>query len=257
METSYYDIQKTFMSGVTVLDIADPLVSFDSSTPADYVLSVMKEKGYEVAGVRQEGLVVSYVERGDLGVGPCGSFARSFEDVVVLADTAPLTEVVHALNQKPWAFVRMMGVVGGLVTRLDLQEPPVRMWLFGLITMLELRFLTLIERRFVDESWMRYLSPGRVEKARVLQSERRRRYQEASLLKCLQFSDKAQIIVRDENLRQQAGIVSRHRGDEVIKSLERLRNNLAHAQDIVAFDWETIVSMAQNLERVIELGGRY
>jgi hypothetical protein len=256
METSYYNIQKTFLNGITVLDIAEPLVSFDSSTPAGTVLAVMEEKGYQVAGIRQQGLVTGYVERGDLGDGPCGNFARSFDDVVVLADTAKLTEVVQALNLRPWAFVRMMGVVSGLVSRADLLEPPVRMWLFGMITMLELRFLTIIERRFDDERWKRYLSPARLNKARELQQERARRYQKISLLECLQFSDKAQIVVRDETLRQQAGIASRRRGDEVIKSLERLRNNLAHAQDIVAFDWETIVGMAEQLERVIELGGR-
>ena len=256
METSYYNIQKTFLNGITVLDIAEPLVSFDSSTPADTVRAVIEEKGYQVAGIRQEGLVTGYVERGDLGDGPCGNFARPFDDGVVLADTAKLTEVVQALNLRPWAFVRMMGVVGGLVSRADLLEPPVRMWLFGMITMLELRFLTIIERRFDDESWKRYLSPARLDKALQLQQERGRRYQKVSLLECLQFSDKAQIVVRDETLRQQAGIASRRRGDEVIKSLERLRNNLAHAQDIVAFDWETIVGMAEQLERVIELGGR-
>ena len=41
--------------------------------------------------------------------------------------------------------------------------------------------------------------------------------------------------------------------DEVVKSFETLRNNLAHSQDIVAFDWDTIVGLANNLERVIEL----
>ena len=71
---------------------------------------------------------------------------------------------------------------------------------------------------------------------------------------CLQFSDKAQIIVRDTELRQQIGFVSRRRGEEVIKNLEKLRNNLAHAQDIVSLDWETIVGISENLETVIRIG---
>ena len=44
------------------------------------------------------------------------------------------------------------------------------------------------------------------------------------------------------------------RGDEVIKSLERLRNNLAHTQDIIVFDWQTIVAITENLERLIAFG---
>ncbi len=108
--------------------------------------------------------------------------------------------------------------------------------------------------RFSDESWARYISPARLEKARQLQEERRRRSQDARLLDCLQFSDKAQIVVRDETLRSQAGFASRRRGDEVIKSLERLRNNLAHTQDIIAFDWQTIVAIVENLEKLVAFG---
>ncbi len=130
------------------------------------------------------------------------------------------------------------------------------MWLFGLITMIEMRFNSLIEQRFDDEGWMQYVSPARVEKARELLTERRRRGQNPSLLDCLQFADKAQIVVRDETLRKRVGFASRRRGDEVIAGIERLRNNLAHAQDIVSFDWEIIVALAGNLDRLIALGRR-
>ena len=60
-------------------------------------------------------------------------------------------------------------------------------------------------------------------------------------------------MVRDEVLRDQIGFASRHRGDEVIKNLEKLRNNLAQAQDIVSLDWQTIVSLSENLETVIQI----
>jgi len=116
-----------------------------------------------------------------------------------------------------------------------------------------MRFLDLIELRFQDEGWQKYLSNQRLEKALTLQAERQRRNQDPRLLDCLQFSDKAQIVVRDEVLRNQIGFTSRRRGDEVIKNLEKLRNNLAHAQDIVALDWETIVALSENLETVILL----
>jgi len=64
----------------------------------------------------------------------------------------------------------------------------------------------------------------------------------------------AQITVSDNDLRQQIGFVSHHRGEEAIKSLEKLRNNLAHAQNIVSLDWETIVAISDNFETVIQLG---
>ncbi|MEE2936647.1 MAG: hypothetical protein VYA84_11700 [Planctomycetota bacterium] len=39
--------------------------------------------------------------------------------------------------------------------------------------------------------------------------------------------------------------------DESIKLLERLRNNLAHSQDIIADDWGTIVALSENFENVL------
>ena len=79
-----------------------------------------------------------------------------------------------------------------------------RMWLFGMITVLEMRFLHLIEA-ISATNWARYISPARREKALQLQIERQRRRQDARLLDCLQFSDKAQIVVRDETLRSAGG----------------------------------------------------
>ena len=84
-----------------------------------------------------------------------------------------------------------------------------------------------------------------------LQAERQRRNQNPRLLDCLQFAYKAQITVSDNDLRQQIGFVSHHRGEEAIKSLEKLRNNLAHSQEIVAHDWPIISRLAERLERVL------
>ncbi len=33
--------------------------------------------------------------------------------------------------------------------------------------------------------------------------------------------------------------------------LENLRNNLAHSQDIISCDWETIVGLCKDMERVV------
>ena len=252
--SSYYDIERLFLRSIVARDIADPLVLFDSQIPTDIVLPTMEEQLIEVAGVSEKGLVTGYILRPELGAGACGQFAHDFDEAIVLPDSAPLIDLVEALSRRPWVFVRMLGIAGGIVPRNDLLDPPVRMWLFGMITVIEMRFLEMIEKRFGDESWKRLLSPARIEKAAELLEERHRRKQRSTLLECLQFSDKGQIVVRDEILRQQVGFASRHRGDEVIKSLERLRNNLAHSQDIVSSDWDTIVVLVKNLERVIHLG---
>jgi hypothetical protein len=48
---SYYDIDKIFLRGLTVRDIAEPLPSFDFQTTAESVLSAMKLHHFQIAGV--------------------------------------------------------------------------------------------------------------------------------------------------------------------------------------------------------------
>ena len=40
--SSYYDMQRTFLSGVTLRDIAEPLISFDETTAAAVARAAMQ-----------------------------------------------------------------------------------------------------------------------------------------------------------------------------------------------------------------------
>jgi hypothetical protein len=248
---SYYDIDRLFLRSVTARDIAESLRSFDFCTPADAARADLEACRCEVAGVRVQGYVTGYLLRDELGPGICGDYAHPLESAVTVSDSTPIVELIKTLRECPWALVKVLGQPGGILTRSDLQDPPVRMWLFGLITAMEMRFLKLIEEHYNDDGWMQYLSEARVAKAQEMLAERQRRNQNPTLLDCLQFSDKGQIVARNETLREAAGFASRRRADENIKRLEALRNNLAHAQAIVDLDWDTIVAIAENLERVI------
>ena len=176
---SYYDIDKIFLRGLTVRDIADPLPSFDAETPVDQVRSAMDHHHLRVAGVRENGFVAGYLELGELGdSGPCGQYCHPILEAKILKESAPLSNLVLALNEVPYLFVNFLGEISGIVTRDDLDDPPVRMWLFGLITLIEMRFLTLIEQHLEGDIWQKYLSNSRIEKAMALQAERRRRKQD-------------------------------------------------------------------------------
>lgn len=250
--STYYNSEKSFVHGTVARDVAEPLPSFDAGTPAMQVKALMDAYGYAVVGVREEGFVTGCLDRACLSDAladvPCRALARPIDPAAVVSDTELLPALVAALNTHEYVFVRLLGAIGGYITRRDLQDPPVRMWLFGMINTYELRLTTLIARRFAGEEWADYLSPARLNKARTLQEERRRRNNEEPLLRCLQFADKLQIVARDEHLRAEVGFVSRKRADFAAKSLERLRNNLAHAQDIVETDWDLIFVLAERLE---------
>ena len=126
------------------------------------------------------------------------------------------------------------------------------MWLFGMITLLELRFNRLIDAHCPHDSSKATLSEGRIQKAEALKDERKRQKQNVALLDCLQFADKAQIIARNDDLRRLTRFESRNQVEHAGKQLEKLRNNLAHSQDIVSNDWFTIVELVENLESVLD-----
>jgi hypothetical protein len=252
-ESAHDHLRQLFLEGFCAGDVAEPLVSFDASTAAETARAVMNARKFEVVGVRREGIVAGYVRFEDLAAGLCGDAMTPFDEATVLPDSAGLPTVVEALSQSPRAFVTVFGRIGGIVTRSDLQKPPVRMWLFGMVAIIEMGFTRVIQEHYPDDRWTEKVSEARVEKAGMLLAERRRRNQDLDLLDCLQFSDKGQIVLRNAELRERLGFVSRRRGEETVKSLEALRNNLAHSQDIIACDWDTIVGLSENLDRVMNI----
>jgi len=245
-------VRRLFAEGFQVADIAEPLASFDAETPGDTVAEIMDADGFAVAGVRRRGLVAGFVERERLDTGPCGADMTDFRSTIRLEGSAPLSAAVRSLTRQPRAFVTALGAVAGVVTPDDLQKPAGRMWLFGMVTIIELRYTHLIEEHCPDGSWREFLSEGRVKKAEEFMAERQRRNRPASLLDCLQLSDKGQIVARNEKIRNRTIFASRRQAEDGIRMLEGLRNNLAHAQDIVSTDWEAIVQLSGHLDRALE-----
>ena len=253
-DSSFHQVDsllRVFTGGFSAAQIAEPLRSFEASTPAEEIAHLMRERGLGVVGLRHEGLVAGFFEIPEDPRGLCTDYLRSFDDARVLHDSAPLDEVIQALDEEPRLFVRGFWQVAGVITRYELQKAPVRMWLFGMLTLIEMRMTSQIEKHYPDESWSEYLSPARFEGARKLLEERRRRNQDLSILDCLQFSDKAQIFARSRPLRSTTRYTSRKQIEKVAKLLQRLRNNLAHSQDIITTDWEAIVDLSSNMRQIL------
>ncbi len=109
----------------------------------------------------------------------------------------------------------------------------------------------MIRRVYTNDLWRDYLSEKRLEKAQTLLQERCRRNQDLTLLDCLQFSDKGQIVARSEKLRAMTRFESRREVERDVKLLEALRNSLAHAQDIITSDWDAIILLTKDIDRVL------
>jgi hypothetical protein len=239
-----------FLSGFTAADLAEPLLSVDDDAPVSAALQVLARDLNGVIGVRRQGSMRGWYAQEDLAQAADLRGGQPFEATTVISETASLNEVVCLLKVHVRLFVRAFGQICGVITRNAVEKAPVRMWLFGLVTISEQRVTRLIDELLPEDSWQAHLSAGRLQKAQELQTLRHSRGQRPSLLDCLQFADKGQIVARDESLRRYTRFASRKEVERFVQDLQDLRNNLAHSQDISG-DWEIIHDLAANLQHIV------
>ena len=248
---SQHRVQRIFKEAFTARDVAELLRSFDAERLSSEVKKVMLEQFVQVAGVRKNGMVTGYVRIEDLTSGTCGQRARSFSYDQMVYDSTSLMDVILILTRHDYCFLALLDEVVGVITRVDMEKPIVRMWLFGMITIIEMEFAVLINKKWPNESWRDLCSARRLRKAEALCEERLRISQQSDLLDCLQLGDKARVLFSDAEILKQIGFNSRSEADRAIKNVESLRNNLAHGQSIVAYDWPSIVGLTQSVQRMM------
>lgn len=250
-QSTEQNIGHVFREGFSARDIAEPLASFDDSTDVKHVHHFMIKRPLSVVGIRQKGLVVGYVCEDKIDDRPLHEQMSPLQPDAIVDETASFQEIILKLDERPFLLVTFLGQPIGVITHDDMQKAPVRMWLFGMVTLIEMRLTRMIKFHHRDESWLEFVSESRVAKARELYTERTRRNQSIDLLDCLQFSDKGQIVAKSEPLRGMIYLESRRKIEKAAKNLERLRNTLAHSQDLTADHWDAILGMAKDLDGIL------
>jgi hypothetical protein len=243
-------VVRLFADCFRATDIAEPLRSFDSTRDPQDIARVLEEHDLSVAGIRIDGHMMGYVRRADLEAGIDDRAMRGLTSDHIVDGDASLADVIHVLTRYNHCFVTLLGEVVGCISRADIQKPVVRMWLFGIVTLIELEITERVRARWPGDSWQELLTAGRLDKARELQAERDRRGIRSDLFDCLQLTDKALILFESTEALADLGFRSKRSAKSVLRELESLRNNLAHAQDIVTYDWAQIVRIVRRIEEM-------
>lgn len=249
-------LHQVFARGFSAMDLAESLVSFDAEADCKRILSVMEERDFDLVGVRRDGVVAGYLERDapGSGSGSCGDHMIAFDAVNDLVpDTANLVEVVESLAKNSRCFVTFLDQVGGIITLSDLEKPPMRMFLFGIITLGEMLMTNIIRHQYPEDAWHSLIPPQRLARAQELQEERGRRGQDVELLDCLQYGDKGRILIQDEEFRETMQLKSRSEAKKAVHEMQSLRNNLAHTQEIIPTGWHRIVLACSRFEKNLNL----
>ena len=229
-------------------DIAEPLFSFDASTPVEKIQGTLKEHYQQVATVLVDGKVTGFTTLDLLESSDVFDMAkRIFSSDQVLSGDAGFAEVIHVLTRHDYCFVRLLGQVHGVISRDDINKPYVRMWLFGIITLTELRITELIKAHFGPDEWHDLIPEARLNLAKNLQQERKQLNQHCELVDCLQLADKGLILIKDSELLTRLDFSSKSAAKKVLKQFQSLRNNLAHAQNISTYDWAQIARLSMRM----------
>ncbi|EDY20848.1 conserved hypothetical protein [Chthoniobacter flavus Ellin428] len=247
-------LSRTFSQSLSAVDLAEPLLSLDDNQPAAAGADLLRARGVGVLGVRRAGAMAGWVRLDDLGGGTLGDCLHEFQEQEVFSDHAGLVAILSALSETEHVFLEWLGEITAVITRRDLQKPPLRMWLFGAITVLDTNMSWAIEELYPGDSWRDQISKGRWEKASVLYAERQRHGTECRMVDCLQIKDKADILAREPATLTLLGLASRREVERFTGNVEKLRNHLAHAQVLEPGDLATAGRLASFIDAILSAG---
>jgi len=248
-------LTRTFGQSLSALDLAEPLFSLDENQPASAGYDLMRARNLSVLGVRRDGLVNGWVGIEDFCSGTIGECGRAFSKTSILRTTAGFEEILAHLPAAEHVFIEWLGEVGAVITRNELQKPPMRMWLFGAITLFDTNLTWAIQKIYPDGSWQRLVSKGRFEKASTLHAQRLRRGTQCDVVDCLQIKDKTDILMHGRENLAALGIASRSEAERVTRSIEKLRNHLAHAQELERSDLVMAARLASLIRVILNAEG--
>jgi hypothetical protein len=253
--TRLSDLRSVLGAGIVARTILEPLQCCSSEASAHEIEGILNERGFDVAGVQavQNGPVIGFVVRGALGGGSVKEHTSPMSAEHLISDATPLGDLLTVLRAKERVFVLVGSEVKGIITRADLNKPPVRVYLFGLMSLLEMHLRFWVRRFYGEDSWKQKLKKDRLEAANKLQVKRRGRNEEITLLDCLQFCDKRDLLLASSDLRAKLGLDSKKQAERLLKKAEDIRNRLAHSQqDLVqGSSWQVLIELIETVEDLV------
>jgi hypothetical protein len=259
--TRLSELRALLGSGITAHAILEPLQSCPADAPAPEMAEVLKRRDFDVAGVQSEraGSVIGFVLRESLNSGVVSDHRQPLTADLLISEATPLPSVFAALRNRRHAFVLMGPEVRGIVTTADLNKPAVRVYLFGLVSLLEMHLSFWIRAVYPTDSWHSGLGEARLAKAKQILEDRQGRGQEIGLLECVQFCDKRMLVIARSDLREKLDLGSKTSAEARLKLAEEMRDLLAHSQqDLVqGSSWQEQIDLIEWIDRAVHRSDQY
>ncbi len=251
---SVNELFKLFEKDITVKAIYEKLYFVYFNDNASEVKNYLIEKHYDLAGIAESESkpICGYIKTDDLKGGLCKDYVINFDIEEIASDSTPLIEVFKAFLSKEYLFILENNRIKYIVTKADLQKPAVKIFIFGLINLLEINFTKIINKIYPNDSWVNKISENRLNKAKELLSIRKNKNEDLSLLDCLEFADKRDLILKFNNILEIFDSKSKNNLEKKLRKIEDLRDLLAHAQNWdLEFSWIEIINIILDIKNII------
>lgn len=241
MNKSIIQLKRLFEETITTLSIAEPLDIQTSLTYKDYA----HRNNFDTVVFKKD---VS----GELH---CWDRKKSIKPAPVkhadiVTDSTPLLDVVRLLVEKGRLFVFERNEIRYIVTMSDLEKMPVRIWLFGIISLTEMELKALIGSHCTDDEAISKLSPGRREKVEALYNIKAKSNIEIRHIDCLQYCDIETLLKKTPGILARFSKIYKSSDFYILSEAEKLRNVIAHSQKI-EMEWDKIIKITVLLEDLL------
>jgi hypothetical protein len=169
--TRLSELRAAVAAGVLASAIFEPIQCCPINAPSEEMGRRLERRGFDVAGVQQEqeGPVVGFVRREQLTGGTVRKHLAQIPGEDLVSDAAGIGDILLILGTKPHVFVVAGAGIKGIITQADLNKPPVRVYLFGLVSLLEMHLRFWVRKSYDGESWVGVLPAKGLEYAKKLQ----------------------------------------------------------------------------------------
>lgn len=228
MNEAFHDLRRIFESSITVGMVAQHFLSFDDDRDVGSVKEILSAKNYDFAGVRRNGVMTGYVDRNDLQKGTLDQYLRDFSKDRLLEEGEGLAKAVGLLQRREPVFVCRASVVWGIFTPADMSQTAPRLWVLGLVGILEATIANWIRLNLSKEEALSRLSPGRQKRLQESYEKLRASNLEVDELSCLQLADRLKFLGNERALLSRLEFSSKNQFRCFSKKVVRLRDRLYH-----------------------------
>ena len=253
LNKSLNTLRKIYADNLSVTLIAEDLISCNIEADTKQIKTKMEKLDFDYFGVESDGKVIGYIISHELEDQSISKFVHYFKMEDLVSESTSLIELLQILKEKHPVFILEKNQVSKLITVADLQKQPIRMLVFGLISLLEMDLVQLIKNAYPNGEWNSCLSDGRLMKVFQVYETRKEKNEGLGLIECLQLSDKGTIIKKTPHLMKQLGFVSKSDAARFFSSIEELRNNTAHSQEYVYQDFNEFLENIYRVEKILNL----